>query len=55
MHVDRSKLFKSQALWAGAYKNRIDKPGQMEWLQFSITQIGSKQVKVQKKSISETK
>ena len=29
------KLFKSQALWAGAYKNRIDQQGQMEWPQFS--------------------
>ena len=27
---------KSQALWAGIYKNRIDQPGQMKWSQFSI-------------------
>ena len=31
---------KSQALWAGAYENRIDQPGQMEWPQFSIKIIG---------------
>ena len=34
------KLFKSQALWAGAYKNRIDQPGQMELPQFSIKILG---------------
>ena len=27
---------KSQALWAGSYKNRIDKTGQMVWSQFPI-------------------
>ena len=27
---------KSQTLWAGAYKNRIDKPEQILWSQFSI-------------------
>ena len=27
---------KSQGLWAGAYENRIDQPGQMEWSQFLI-------------------
>ena len=30
------KLFKSQALWDGAYKNRTDQPGQIEWPKCSI-------------------
>ena len=29
-----------QALWAGAYKNRIDQPGQIEWSKFSIKILG---------------
>ena len=45
------KLFKNQSLWAKAYENRVDQPGQMEWSQFStniplITPIGTKKVKV---------
>ena len=31
---------KSQALWAGAYKNRIGKPGQMVLSQFSFIILG---------------
>ena len=31
---------KSQVLWAGAYKSKIDQPGQMEWSQFSIKYLG---------------
>ena len=31
---------KSQALWAGAYENRIDQPGQMQWSQFSVKILG---------------
>ena len=34
------KLSKSQDLWDGAYKNRIDEPGQVKWLQFSIKKLG---------------
>ena len=33
-------LCKSQALWAGGYKNRFDKPGNMEWSNFSIKIFG---------------
>ena len=51
----------------GAYKNRIDQPGKIEWSQFSIkmlgvnlvilsliTPIGTKKVKLIKKIISGT-
>ena len=31
---------KNQVLWAGAYKNRIDQPGQIEWSQFFIEILG---------------
>ena len=31
---------KSQSLWAGAYENRIDQPGQMQWSQFSVKILG---------------
>ena len=34
------KIFKSQALWTGAYKNRTNLPGQMEFSQFSIKILG---------------
>ena len=34
------KFSKTQALSAGAYKNRIDGPGQMEWSQFFIKKLG---------------
>ena len=41
MHLCRRYAFSQiQALWAGAYKNRIDQSGQMEWSQFSIKIIG---------------
>ena len=30
---------KSQTLWGVAYKNRIDKPRQMAWSQFSIKMV----------------
>ena len=40
MHLTQKKLFKSQALRTGAYENRIDQPGQMEWSQFSIKLLG---------------
>ena len=33
-------LSKSQALWAGTYKNRYDKPGKMAWSNFSIKILG---------------
>ena len=33
-------LSKSQALWAGGYKNRHDKPGNMKWLNLSIKILG---------------
>ena len=33
---------KSQALWVGAYKNRINEPGQIEWSQFSMKILGVK-------------
>ena len=36
----KDKLFKSQALWAGAYKNRTNQPGQSEWSQSSIKRLG---------------
>ena len=29
----KTKFSKTQALWAGAYENRTDKPGQMIWSQ----------------------
>ena len=32
----KKNFSKIQALWAGAYKNRIDKPGQMMWTQLYI-------------------
>ena len=33
-------LSKSQALWAGSYKNRYDKPGKIVWSNFSIKILG---------------
>ena len=33
-------LSKSQALWAGTYKNRYDIPGKMAWSNFSIKILG---------------
>ena len=33
-------LSKSQALWAGGYKNRYDKPGNMAWSNLSIKILG---------------
>ena len=33
-------LSKSQALWAGGYKNRYDKPENLEWSNFSIKVLG---------------
>ena len=33
-------LSKSQALWAGTYKNRYDKPRKMVWSNFSIKILG---------------
>ena len=36
----KTKFSKIQALWAGVYKNRIDKPGQMIWSQLYIEILG---------------
>ena len=36
----KTNFSKIQALWAGAYKNRIDKPGQMIWSQLYIKILG---------------
>ena len=36
MHLDQRKLFQKPGLMGcGAYKIRIDQPGQIEWLQSS--------------------
>ena len=34
------KFSKSQALWAGEYKNRYNQPGNMEWSNHSIKILG---------------
>ena len=34
------ELFKTQALWTGAHKNRIHQPGQMELSKISIKTFG---------------
>ena len=36
----KTNFSKIQALWAGAYKNRIDKPGKMIWSQLYIKILG---------------
>ena len=36
----KTNFSKVQALLAGAYKNRIDKPGQMIWSQLYIKMLG---------------
>ena len=42
MHLaQRDELFQSQALWAGAYKNRTNQPRQIEWAQFFIKILGA--------------
>ena len=40
--ASRSKnaFSKSHGLWDGAYKKRIDQPGQMQWSKFSIKVLG---------------
>ena len=35
----KRKFSKSQALWAGTYKNIFDQPRQMEWSQFSLKNL----------------
>ena len=36
----KTNFSRIQAVWAGAYKNRIDKPGQMIWSQLYIKILG---------------
>ena len=38
--VFKISFSKNEVLWSGAYKNRIDKPRQMVWSQFSIKILG---------------
>ena len=38
--TSKMNLTTKQVLWAGAYKNRIDQPGQIEWSQFFIEILG---------------
>ena len=39
--AQRDEFFQSQALWAGAYKNRTNQPRQIEWAQFFIKILGA--------------
>ena len=35
-YSSKTKFSKIQAWWSGAYKNRIDQPGQMKWSKFPL-------------------
>ena len=37
--VQKINFSKIEALWAGVYKKKIDKPGQMLWSRFSVISV----------------